>query len=119
MLDPILHLVMTLENAGFDVFMQGALKEDGTRSDKYITWFLINTPSTSYYDGKPKFCDYQFQICLYSRDVLEVLPINASAEINSVLHPAGFTSNGDGRPNGFFNNEFSCWINEFYFRRNL
>jgi len=112
---PIELLISAFEAAGYEIFMQGTVADDYPLPDKFVTYRVTTTDYSGYFDNINTNIRYSFTVYLYSREPADCLPGAASKEINAVLKPLGFKSNGAGRPLGHFNSEFYCWVNEYFY----
>ncbi|MCL2053530.1 MAG: hypothetical protein FWG90_03690 [Oscillospiraceae bacterium] len=113
MKDPIEILIDSFNSINIPVYMQGALKGTIPRADRFFTYWILSSKYEDYYDNHPMKVSFQYSFFLYSKNLIECLPLNASETVNEILLPAGFKTRGAGRSNGYFNSEYASWVNEY------
>lgn len=110
-------LISILEGFCDDVFLQGTLNPDVPYPQKFITFFVTDSPLDAFFDDDSNRIDWYVDVMFYSCDPQEVLDV--PIQIIRALKAEGFIPQGAGTDILSDVPTHTGWAMEFIFRDKL
>lgn len=110
-------LISILETfVGDNVFLQGTLNPDEAYPQKFITFYVTDSPFDDFYDNNANKINWYVYVYFYSNNPSEVL--NIPPQIIRALRNAGFIPQGAGYDVISDVKTHTGWVMEFIYREN-
>lgn len=73
-------LIKIVENMGIEIYLQGTMAEGMAYPDYFCTYWIIDSPYTKFYDNKPVYTVWEFELFFYN-----INPAELSKNVDEVL----------------------------------